>query len=152
MNQSSFLKRCFREPIPEIFDAARYLDAAVSAHIRGHAKLAAELLTLADDPIVWAWTDSIWGKNSPYVKVTKQQKSSNGVKVESRMPTSAQKKELLERDGMHCRFCGIPVIRSEIRQAIQKLYPNSVQWGRTNNTQHAAFQCMWVQGKIGVRS
>ncbi|MCG8042457.1 MAG: hypothetical protein JAZ17_03525 [Candidatus Thiodiazotropha endolucinida] len=35
--------RCFRDPIPEIFDAARYLDAAVSAHFAGKTDLAEEL-------------------------------------------------------------------------------------------------------------
>ena len=61
------------------------------------------------------------------------------------MPTAAQKRELHERDGYHCRFCGIPVIRKEIRQYIHKLYPESVPWGKTNLSQHAAFQCMWAQ-------
>jgi hypothetical protein len=62
-----------------------------------------------------------------------------------RMPTMAEKKALLERDGHHCRFCGIPVIRETIRQRIKAVYPNALSWGRTNLTQHAAFQAMWVQ-------
>ncbi len=33
MNDHSFGRLCLRDPIPEIFDAARYLDAAVSAFI-----------------------------------------------------------------------------------------------------------------------
>ncbi|MDX1367610.1 HNH endonuclease [Pseudomonas sp.] len=139
------LKRCFREPIPEIFDAARYLDAAVSAHLRGHNNVAMELFALASDPKVWAWTDSVWGKNSPYVIVKKQPNNVLSEKIPSRMPTSAQKAELHKRDGFHCRFCGIPVIRADIRKIIQKIYPTAVQWGRTNASQHAAFQCMWAQ-------
>ena len=27
----------------------------------------------------------------------------------------------------------------------KKLYPDVVPWGRTNQSQHAAFQCMWLQ-------
>jgi len=42
------VRQCLREPIHEIFDAARYLDAAVSAHLAGHFKLAEELIRLAD--------------------------------------------------------------------------------------------------------
>ncbi|MBK9447313.1 MAG: HNH endonuclease [Betaproteobacteria bacterium] len=145
MSNCAPLKRCFREPIPEIFDAARYLDAAVSAHLRGHASLAAELFSLANDPKVWAWTNSIWGKKSPYVIVRKQPDIKPIDKALSRMPTSAQKAELHKRDGFHCRFCGIPVVRSEIRKIIQKIYPSAVQWGSTNASQHAAFQCMWAQ-------
>ena len=138
-------KRFFREPIPEIFDAVRYLDAAVSAHLRGHRNIAEELFSLANDPKVWAWTDSIWGKKSPYVNVNKQPNLHSGPKIEARMPTAAQKNELLRRDGFHCRFCGIPVIRAEIRKTLHHLYPNSVPWGKTNASQHAAFQCMWAQ-------
>ncbi|MFI8747544.1 HNH endonuclease [Pseudomonas sp. NPDC077186] len=145
MNNLVSLKRCFREPIPEIFDAARYLDAAVSAHLNGHSTVAAELFSLANDPKVWAWTDSIWGKNSPYVVVKKQPNKEAIEKTVSRMPTTAQKAELHKRDGFHCRFCGIPVIRAEIRKIIHKIYPTAVQWGSTNASQHAAFQCMWAQ-------
>lgn len=145
MNNLVSLKRCFREPIPEIFDAARYLDAAVSAHLNGHNNVAAELFSLANDPKIWTWTDSIWGKNSPYVIVTKQSNKEAIEKTISRMPTTAQKSELHKRDGFHCRFCGIPVIRAEIRKTIHKMHPIAVQWGSTNASQHAAFQCMWAQ-------
>jgi 5-methylcytosine-specific restriction endonuclease McrA len=62
-----------------------------------------------------------------------------------RMPTSAEKRELLERDGFHCRFCGIPVIRPEVRRRIRKHYADALPWGRSNASQHAAFQAMWVQ-------
>jgi hypothetical protein len=47
VNHSKALKRYFREPPPEIFDAARYLDAAVSAHLNGHVLLAGDLFTQA---------------------------------------------------------------------------------------------------------
>jgi hypothetical protein len=145
MTNFTHYKRCFREPVPEIFDAARYLDAAVSAHLKAHHNIALELIALANDPKVWEWTDSIWGKKSPYVLVQKQANKSVGEKIQTRMPTNAQKSELHARDGFHCRFCGIPVIRAEIRKALQKIYPSAVQWGSTNASQHAAFQCMWAQ-------
>ena len=145
MNGSISLKRCFREPISEIFDAARYLDAAVSAHLAGQSEIAAKLFFLANDSKIWQWTDSIWGKKSPYITVTKQARVIKGEKVVARMPTSAQKTALHARDGFHCRFCGLPVIRPEIRRVIQALYPNEVQWGKSNISQHAAFQCMWAQ-------
>jgi hypothetical protein len=66
-------KRYFREPIQEIYDAAKYLDAAVSAHLSDHTELAKTLFKLANDPKIWDWTDSIWGSNSQYVQVTKKQ-------------------------------------------------------------------------------
>ena len=53
------LKRCFREPIPEIFDAARYLDAAVSAHLQGEYEVAGKLFLLANEPKVRACFGSV---------------------------------------------------------------------------------------------
>lgn len=39
---STILQPCLRPPIPEIFNAARYLDAAVSAHTASKRALADE--------------------------------------------------------------------------------------------------------------
>jgi hypothetical protein len=47
------------------------------------------------------------------------------------------------RDGLHCRFCGIPLIRREVRERIRMSYPTI--WGRQNFEQHAALQAMWLQ-------
>lgn len=138
-------KRCFREPIIEIFDAARYLDAAIAAHMNGHSTTAEELFSLANDLRVREWLESIWGKSSPHVVVEKKPQLHTLSKEKERMPSTAQKKEVRDRDGFHCRFCGIPVIRAEVRKHLHKLYPNAVSWGRKNASQHAAFQCMWLQ-------
>ena len=42
----------FREPIPEIYDAARYLDDAVSAHLQGQTKLVEDLIEVSNMPIM----------------------------------------------------------------------------------------------------
>jgi len=143
------LNRCLREPIPEIFDAARYLDAAISAHLSGKSGIAEELIKLADMPIIREWTESIWGSSSPYVKHREVQNAPpilpKDQRIEVRMPNSCEKSLLHDRDGFNCRFCGIPVIRKEIREAIRKIYPNALEWGRKNIEQHAAFQAMWLQ-------
>lgn len=139
----------FRAPIPEIADAARYLDAAVSAHQAGRSGLAEELIRLADNPTIREWTESILGKKSPYVQYRATsdtpQEISKEHRVKERMPTTSEKNRLLQRDGYHCRFCGIPVIRREVRELIRKIYPDALQWGSQNINQHAAFQAMWVQ-------
>jgi hypothetical protein len=61
------------------------------------------------------------------------------------MPNREVQLRLHERDGYHCRFCGIPVIRKDIRQRFRKLYPQLNIWGPKNVDQHAAFQAMWAQ-------
>ncbi len=149
MYETCELRYCLRLPIPEIADVAHLLDDAVTAHLQGQRDITEEFFRLANNNSVWEWTDSIWGKNSPYVQyrqiptapptLTKEQR------VKIRMPTTAEKARIHARDGYQCRFCGIPVIRKEIRQKIATAYPGAVPWGNTNATQHAAFQCMWAQ-------
>ena len=139
------MRRCFRDPIPELFTAANNLDAAVSAHIEGRTEEAHDYFHLANNLEVRAWLESIWGKGSPYVTVSKLPPPPASVRVPARIPTLLQKRALHTRDGYHCRFCGIPVIRPEVRKLAVKLYPTAVTWGRTNALQHAGFQALWAQ-------
>jgi len=140
---------CLRSPIPEIAAAAQYLDEAVSAHMTNQRELAENLIDMANMPAIRAWTESLWGKASPYVQyrtVLGAPPISRGPQLgRPRMPSPAEQGLLHIRDGYHCRFCGIPVIRAKIRDRLRKLYPTSLQWGRKNLTQHAAFQAMWAQ-------
>ena len=140
-------RSCFRGPIPEIAVAARYLDEAVSAHIAGNSGLAEQRIQQADMPEIREWVESIWGR-SIYVQPRKVEGAPPKLPKDQRdprMPTSAQKKQLLLRDGFHCRFCGIPVMRYDIRRRLKELYPRVLMWGKTNIEQHPAFQAMWVQ-------
>lgn len=146
---ADFLRTCLRDPIPEIFDAARYLDAAVTAHLRGNHELAEQLIREAEIPEVREWTESLWGANSPYVRKREVLDSHlhlpKGERIPIRMPNAEERRLLHDRDGFHCRFCGIPVIRKEVRARIAKAYPDALPWGRRNPEQHAAFQAMWLQ-------
>ena len=143
------LLSCLRAPIPEIATAARSLDAAVSAHLLGRFAEAEELIAATNLPSIREWTESLWGRESQYVIRRSVENASPHLskdqRIKVRMPTTAEKFLLFERDGFHCRFCGIPVIRREIRERIRRAYPEALPWGRTNPTQHAAFQAMWAQ-------
>lgn len=149
MNNNENIRKCFREPIPQISQAAQYLEEAVSAYFAGQMEEAGRLIRLADMPAIREWTDSIWGSSSPYVQYRPSVDSIPLIltqdRVKARMPSSAIKAELHKRDGYHCRFCGIPVIRKEVRVKMMKLFPNSVSWTNRNTGQHAAFQAMWAQ-------
>lgn len=143
-------RRCFREPIPEIFEAALLLDKAVTAHLEGSMADADELIRMANIRAVWEWSDSIWGRTNP--EIHRFQKLPNSPSYLSpddrpkpRMPSTDVKRQIVQRDGFHCRFCGIPVIPSEIRQKMRIAYPDAISWERNNAGQHAAFQCMWLQ-------
>jgi len=142
-------RRCFRDPIPEIVLAASYLDAAVTAHLDGMHAIAKDLIRRADMPEIREWTESLWGTNSPYVTVRVIPGAPPSLpkdqRIKVRMPNTAEKQQLHERDGFHCRFCGIPLIRMEVRKRIKIAYPEALSWGSTNISQHAAFQAMWLQ-------
>ena len=141
------LRRCLREPIPEIIEAARLLDAAVSAHLVVKPLLAKELISLANMEAIRSWTESIWGANSPHVNVYKGlgRPTVPPERSGSRMPTDVACRALIVRDGYHCRFCGIPLVRAQTRKRILAAYPDLTFWGRRNIEQHAAFQAMRVQ-------
>jgi hypothetical protein len=137
---------CLREPIPEIGRAANYLREALSAHIHGDFQTAAELIHQSNDPAIRDWTESIWGRDGVYGGLCRTIVSlPRSEKVGRRMPLSGDKRSLLKRDGHHCRFCGIPVIRTEVRKRMQERYSAVLPWGSRNVEQHAAFQAMWLQ-------
>jgi hypothetical protein len=140
---------CFREPISEILDAANFLDTAVSAHLIGDFQTTEQLIRLADMPEIREWTESIWGANSPYVQYRLVSDSapilSKEQRVEVRMPSAEERQYLHSRDGYHCRFCGIPVIRKQVRKQIISTYPSALKWSCQNIMQHSAFQAMWMQ-------
>lgn len=141
-------RRCLREPIPQIMDAARLLDAAVVAHFEGIPDLVARLIEMANMSAIREWTNSLWGKDSQYRQFRGQGPEPiipKKDRLHLRMPGNDIKRLLHQRDGHHCRFCGIPVIRAEVRRRFATLYPTTPIWGNTIEEQHAAFQVMWAQ-------
>jgi hypothetical protein len=139
-------RACFREPVPEIFVAARLLEAALGSLERGDYADASNMVRKANINAVRDWTESLWGRASPYVVVdTSVSGTKLFVRSATRMPDAKSKSALIARDGFCCRFCGIPVIRSEVRARFAKLLPEVPIWGSRNVDQHAAFQCMWLQ-------
>ena len=147
-------RRCMREPIKEIFIAAAFLDRAVDAHLDQDRKTAERLFREADRPEVRAWTESLWGgkqKNPDQWRYHRWrdipglgEPSNPGAR--DRMPNKASRDSIIQRDGYHCRFCGIPLIPPEVRKAMSKDYPEAAYWRRAKNRdQHAALQCLWLQ-------
>ena len=148
---SDGLRDCFREPIPEIFEAANLLNQAVSAHLDGDGAQADKLIRAADIPTIGEWLDPIWSGHNNDIRSIRTVEDLPPVLPKSlrclpRDATSAMKKALLHRDGFHCRLCGIPLIRPEVRKFLKNLYPDAVRWtGSRARDQHRGLQVMWVQ-------
>lgn len=139
-------RQSLSEPIAELKDAARYLDAAVSAHLQGERAIADELFRLADMAEIRKWTKSIWANSDVHVRFRSSEPTlARELRAKERMPTLAEKSRVHQRDGYHCRFCGMPVVRSQTRKLIHEAYPQAVIWGDKEVQQHAAFQAMWAQ-------
>lgn len=148
-------RRCLREPIPEIFRAAALLSAAADAHLSGKSKEAIACLEAADIPAVRLWTDSLWGsaKNHPeqksYLRLREVENARpiipKAQRIAARMPSASERAAIIGRYGHHCVFCGIPLVRAEVRKVLTKAYPGAAFWGNTTLACHAAFQCLWLQ-------
>jgi hypothetical protein len=140
---------CLRPPIPEIVQAAQYLDDAVTAYINGHRYDAEELIAAANIQSVYDWAKSIVCASSSQTHYRKVGGAPTRTLRKSRggphMPNAAAKKRLLQRDGYHCRFCRIPVIRAEVRNKLRKHYEQVLPWGTPGQRSHAAFVVMWAQ-------
>jgi hypothetical protein len=115
----------------------------------GWPAVAADLLQRADMEAVRKWLDSIWGSKSEYVTYHATPESKPPIpkaeRAPRRMPSLETRLRLHQRDGFHCRCCGIPVIRTEVREFFRRHYPQVRIWGTGNANQHAAFQALWVQ-------
>jgi hypothetical protein len=153
--QYLLLRPCMRPPIPEIFHAAWLMDRAVGAHVAGDNASASSLFREASLPEVRAWTESLWGssKKNPGQEGHIRSRQVDGAppylkkedRTRDRMPTPADCDLILRRDGWNCVFCGIPVVSKRVREAAVRMYPDDISWGRSNLSQHSAFQCMWLQ-------
>jgi 5-methylcytosine-specific restriction endonuclease McrA len=145
------LRDCFREPILEIFEAASLLDQAVTAHLSGNASVADEFIRAADMQVIGEWLDSLWlGQNNSYRAIRKVRDLPPVLAKEDRHQprdaTPEMKRALVGRDGFHCRLCGIPLIRAEVRKALHQLYPEAARWtGSKATEQHRGLQVMWLQ-------
>lgn len=144
-------RRCMREPIQEIFDAAGLLNQATDAHLAGDRPGAEALIRAAEIPAIRSWIESLIGSRAAnpdqrmYHRFRKVPAPPPKLRIAERMPTSAEKKIVIERYGRNCVFCGIPLISDKVRRAFHREYPDAMPWGRTNLSRHAAFQCMWMQ-------
>ena len=144
------LRDCFSPPIPEIFQAASLLDQAVAAHHQGERASAEALIRAADMDAIGTWLDPIWLRRSELTKGTKVDNLPPLLPREKRFKPrnapAAMQRDIVARDGHHCRYCGMPLVRPEVRKELNRLYPEAARWtSRNEKDQHRGLQVMWLQ-------
>ncbi len=148
-------RKCLRSPIPEIFEAAKLLDRAVTHHLLGNHDETADLILQTDRDDIRDFTESLWGSRSknPDQQTYIRWRPVSGLPEPATMdldrkrkPNRTDEDAVIARWGRHCVFCGVPLIRNAVPRALQTLYPDLLIWRSNRNAdQHAAFQLMWMQ-------
>lgn len=102
-------------------------------------------------PIIGEWLDPIWSGHKNEIRGIRAVHDLPPVlpkneRYTPRDPSRAMKQALIARDGFHCRLCGIPLIRAEVRKELNRLYPKEARWtGLRPVDQHRGLQVMWLQ-------
>lgn len=144
------MRTSIKDPIPEIFEVWEALSAAADAHLSGDAAAAEKWLRRGDDLTVWSWLNPAWIDVDQHVVEARPEGDTHPVPKSERDPDrnirAAVRRQVLQRDGYRCRYCGIPVVPAEIRKLLAGLYPAAVPWDAADPArQHAGLQCLWMQ-------
>lgn len=145
-------RRCLREPVPEIFEAAQLIDQAANAYLVGELDEANDFIRSANMPAIREWIESLWGSaadNPDQPLYHRRRPMDNELAPVApqerhpvRMPRTSEKAIILERNGWNCAYCGIPLINTKAREILRATLPDALVWGPANRDKHAAFQCM----------
>jgi len=144
------VRRFIKEPIPEVHLAIRALIDAADAYIEGDFISAAAKFREANCPITWEWLNNAWMGPHKNIVFLNPEGDSHVIPKSERDPDrlikASVRREVLERDGYRCRYCGLPVVHADIRKIAHRLYPSEVPWNsRVSAEQHSGFQVSWLQ-------
>lgn len=134
------MRSCFITPIPELALASKLLDTAGDALLLGDRTLAATLVAASDFPAIASYTKRILGPLSE--EVHRQTKLPTVLpkseREGTRMPTKAVERQIFERDGWRCRFCGVSVVCRLARKVLLELFPEETHWVAAEYERHSA--------------
>ena len=144
-------RRCLREPIPEIGEAAQLLVDAADHHLAGRRANAARAIVAADMPIIRDWIESLWGsqKLNPakrtYIRLRKVSFLPLELPPNKRMPVRTPSRavvhEVIARFEWFCAYCGNQLIARNSRHMLQREYAEA-RWDVGNDDHHNALMCL----------
>ncbi len=131
-----------RSFLPLTLEHAGVVDAlaeAVQADVQGDAQRAERLLHEADVSLLSDYVLRIVGKVDVAVHRQARTPDASTLIVKHQqvgMPSVAGQRQIFERDGWHCRCCGVPVVSPRARASLSKRYV-ALRWGKRNSERHA---------------
>lgn len=144
------MRRCFAPPPDEVWPAAESLRQATNSHVAGDREAAAAAFRAANLDGIRTWFRKIVGPYDKTIHGARTQLLATPMlamaeRPKPRMPSASLKKQLIARDGYHCRFCTMPVISRPTFLAIAEAYPDDAPWSDVAATQHSFFQAANLQ-------
>lgn len=147
-------RRSCLPPLDEHYHATSLLSRAVNEHLSGNADIAESLILEADIPKLHEWSEALWGGKKAlteeefrYIHRKRKDPEKPSV-VEKRLSRTipiAMKRDLIQRDGYHCKFCSLPLIGRAALKVLRDAYPNAIRWGSANREKHSALYTMAIE-------
>ncbi len=115
------------------------LTDAGEAHVQGDAVQANASFAQADIPGMAAYVLRIIGKVD--AGIHRQSRTPEAALLLPKaqqvgMPSAADQRRIFERDGWHCRCCGVPVVSPQARTRLSARH-GALRWGKRNIERHA---------------
>ena len=132
-------RRSFMPLTPAHAAVVQTLADAGEAHVQGDAARANALFAQADVPALVDYVLRIIGKVDAAIhRQTRTPAASLLVPKaqQAGMPSAAEQQRIFERDGWHCRCCGVPVVCARARARLSARHA-AVRWGKRNAERHA---------------
>lgn len=124
------------------------LDLAAGLALNEATKcIAAPIVAIADDRVVWSWfircqtpTKAAWYDGTDWRAAHDAARATSIPETERdslRYPRAATERQMFARDGWRCRYCGVRVIAGKAtRERLTRRI--GLRWGSTNEARHAA--------------
>jgi 5-methylcytosine-specific restriction endonuclease McrA len=132
-------RNCFLPPIPELEEVAGILGNAADAILGGDLTEAKRLLIAANNPVIFNFAQQIMGPTNPSIHGSPPRRPATQAVSGIRMPQPRVQREIFQRDGWRCRFCGCRVVWAAARTVIGRVLPGTIPWPSTNVGRHSAF-------------
>lgn len=134
------LRDCFLPPIWELEEAAGLLAKSADALLEENYEQARKLIKAADMQSIWDFTFKIIGPINPAIhhQIQKPAAVLPAKQIRIGMPGIAFQRQIHQRDGWRCRYCGCRVISKDARKILIDFFPSEARWGTSNLAKHCA--------------